>query len=115
VLVVDDNRDVAEGLAALLEFEGHDIRLAQDGASALREAAEFTPDVVFCDIGMPGMDGHQVAAKLRSDPRHQSTLLVAVTGWGNDEDKRLSVAAGFDMHFTKPISSEQVEFVLARF
>jgi signal transduction histidine kinase len=115
VLVIDDNPDVAEALAALLEFDGHEIRMAHDGDSALRVAATFTPDVVFCDIGMPGMSGHEVAARLRLDPKHESTLLVAVTGWGNEDDKRLSVEAGFDMHFTKPISSEQVEFVLARF
>jgi signal transduction histidine kinase len=115
VLVVDDNKDVADGLAALLEFDGHEIRIAHDGPSALREAAAFDPDVVFCDIGMPVMCGHEVAARLRSDPKHKSTLLVAVTGWGNEDDKRLSVEAGFDLHFTKPISSEQVEAVLARF
>jgi CheY-like chemotaxis protein len=115
VLVIDDNPDVAEALAALLEFDGHEIRMAHDGDSGLRMAATFTPDVVFCDIGMPGMSGHEVAARLRLDPKHESTLLVAVTGWGNEDDKRLSVEAGFDMHFTKPISSEQVEFVLARF
>ena len=114
VLVVDDNKDVADGLAALLEFDGHEIRIAYDGPSALREAAAFGPDVVFCDIGMPVMSGHELAARLRADPRHKSTLLVAVTGWGNEDDKRRSVEAGFDMHFTKPISFEQVESVLAR-
>jgi len=115
VLVVDDNKDVAECLAALLEFEGHDIRLAHDGPSALKEAAARTFDVVFCDIGMPEMSGHELATRLRSDPRHRSALLVAVTGWGNEDDKRLSVQAGFDLHFTKPISSEQVDSVLAKF
>jgi signal transduction histidine kinase/CheY-like chemotaxis protein len=115
VLVVDDNRDVADGLATLLEFGGHELRIAHDGNSALSEAAAFKPDVVFCDIGMPEMSGHELAARLRSDPKHDSTLLVAVTGWGNEDDKRLSVRAGFDMHFTKPISSEQVQSVLARF
>ena len=115
VLVVDDNKDVADGLAALLEFDKHEIRIAYDGASAIEAAAQFTPDVVFCDIGMPGMSGHELAARLRSDPRHKSTVLVAVTGWGNEDDRRLSVEAGFDLHFTKPISAEQVESVLARF
>lgn len=115
VLVIDDNADVAESLAALLEFEGHEIRTAQDGTSGLQEAARFAPDVVFCDIGMPGMSGHEVATKLRADPRHETTLLVAVTGWGSEADKRLSVEAGFDVHFTKPISLEQVESILARF
>lgn len=105
VLVVDDNPDVANGLAALLAFNGHDIRVAHDGPSALEEAAAFTPNVVFCDIGMPGMGGHELAMRLRLDPQHGSTLLVAVTGWGNEDNKRLSVQAGFDMHFTKPISS----------
>jgi len=115
VLVIDDNKDVADALAALLEFDEHEIRIAYDGASALNEAEQFTPDVIFCDIGMPGMSGHELAARLRSDPRHKSAVLVAVTGWGNEEDKRLSVQAGFDLHFTKPISTEQIESVLARF
>jgi signal transduction histidine kinase len=115
VLVVDDNKDVAQGLAALLEFDEHEIRIAYDGASALNEVGQFIPDVVFCDIGMPGMSGHELAARLRSNPRHKSALLVAVTGWGNEDDKRLSIQAGFDLHFTKPISAEQIESVLARF
>ena len=68
ILVVDDNTDVADGLAALLEFDGHEIRTAHDGGTALKEAAEFTPDVVFCDIGMPEMTGHELAARLRLDP-----------------------------------------------
>lgn len=115
VLVVDDNKDVADALAALLDFGEHEIRIAYDGASALDEAGQFTPDIVFCDIGMPGMNGHELAARLRADPRHKSAVLVAVTGWGNEEDKRLSVRAGFDLHFTKPISAEQIESVLERF
>jgi signal transduction histidine kinase len=115
ILVVDDNKDVADALAAFLDLDAHEIRITYDGASAIEAAAKLMPDVVFCDIGMPRMSGHEVAARLRSDPRHKLAVLVAVTGWGNEDDRRLSVEAGFDLHFTKPISADQVESVLARF
>jgi two-component system, sensor histidine kinase len=113
VLVVDDNRDVADALAALLEEGGHEIRIAYDGPAGLRTAAELAPDVVFCDVGMPGMNGREVARRLRSAPDVRSPLLVAVTGWGTEEDKRLCEEAGFDFHCTKPVSAEQLESVLA--
>ena len=114
VLVVDDNPDVADSLAALLEDGGHEIRIAYDGPAGLRTAAELAPDVVFCDVGMPGMNGREVASTLRSDPACRSALLVAVTGWGTQEDKRLCEEAGFDFHCTKPVSVEQLETILAR-
>jgi CheY-like chemotaxis protein len=115
ILVVDDNQDVADGLAALLETDGHHIRQAYDGAGGLEEAIRFEPDIVFCDVGMPGMSGHEVARELRSTRLSKAPLLVAVSGWGSTEDRRLTLEAGFDIHCTKPITAEQVDLVLARF
>src|SRR5262249_41979541 len=96
VLVVDDNRDAAESLAMLLRLEGQHVQVAFDGHTALAMAREFRPQTVFLDIGMPGMDGYEVAKRLRQDPGLKDTVLVAVTGWGQQEDRRQSQAAGFD-------------------
>jgi signal transduction histidine kinase/ActR/RegA family two-component response regulator len=115
VLVVDDNLDAAETLAILLEAQGHHIRTEHTGMAALKAAAEFHPDVVICDIGLPGMSGHQVAMQLRADGRYASTVLVALTGWGTEADKRRTRDAGFDYHLVKPVSIESVNEVLARF
>jgi PAS domain S-box-containing protein len=113
VMVVDDNVDAAESLAALLEIEGHVPRIAHDGEAALRVAAEFRPRVVFLDIGMPGKDGYQVARELRAHPGTQAAVLVALTGWGAQEDRARSRSAGFDHHLTKPASLASVEALLA--
>jgi PAS domain S-box-containing protein len=114
VLVVDDNVDAAETLVMLLRLDGHDTRYAHSGADGLRIADAFLPDVVFLDIGMPGMSGHDVARNLRRDARFERTLLVAASGWGGDGDKRLSLEAGFDLHLTKPVSADAVRHALAR-
>jgi signal transduction histidine kinase/ActR/RegA family two-component response regulator len=114
VLVVDDNVDAAESLAALLQLEGHDTRIAHDGDSALRIAAEFHPRVVFLDIGMPGKDGYQVARELRTQDATRDAVLVALTGWGAQEDRARSRDAGFDHHLTKPAGLAAVESVLAQ-
>ncbi len=113
VLVVDDNEDAAESLAMLLSLEGHEVRVQHSGADALEAAPVFQPQAVFCDVGMPGMTGHEFATKLRQDPRFTTTLLVALTGWGTEEDKRRSRAAGFDEHLTKPAGVEAVSVLLA--
>jgi PAS domain S-box-containing protein len=102
VVVADDNRDAADSLAMLLRLAGQNVRLAYDGPSALAEARAFRPDVVFLDIGMPGMDGYEVAMRLREVPELESTVVVAVTGWGQAEDRRRSLEAGFDGHMVKP-------------
>jgi signal transduction histidine kinase/DNA-binding response OmpR family regulator len=112
VLVVDDNVDAAESLAALLEIEGHTVRVAHDGDTALRVAAEFAPRVVFLDIGMPGKDGYQVARELRASPGMQDVVLVALTGWGAQEDRARTRSAGFDHHLTKPAGLAAVESLL---
>ncbi len=102
ILIVDDNVDAAESLGVLLAMGGHDTRLAHDGEAALAAAADFRPDVVFLDIGMPNLDGHETARRLRAQPWGQSLVLVALTGWGQAEDRRRSQQAGFDHHLVKP-------------
>jgi PAS domain S-box-containing protein len=102
VLVVDDNQDAADSLAVLLRLAGQDVQVAYDGAAALSLARSFRPEVVFLDIGLPGMDGYEVARRLREHLDGQKTVLVAVTGYGQDEDRRRSRDAGFDFHMVKP-------------
>ena len=114
ILVVDDDVDAADSLAIQLESSGHRTRAAYSGIEALRIAAEFAPGIVFCDIGMPGMDGHEVASALRVNPLAASTILVALTGWGSEEDKRRTRAAGFDFHLVKPVSLRTLAEVLSR-
>jgi signal transduction histidine kinase/CheY-like chemotaxis protein len=113
VLVVDDNRDAADSLSLLLATLGHHTKTVYGGAAALEMAAEFHPDTIFCDLGMPVISGFEVAARLRSEWRCPP-VLVAITGWGTDEDKRRASEGGFDLHITKPISSEDLEAVLVR-
>ncbi len=108
VLVVDDNADAAESLAMLLQLSGHEVRIAYDGPSALEAATGFDPDVAFLDIGLPGMDGYEVARRLRTLPRLGSLRLVAVTGYGQDKDKEAATAAGFDLHVTKPVEPAEL-------
>jgi PAS domain S-box-containing protein len=114
VLVVDDNVDAAESLAALLEMQGHQVRIAHDGETALRVAAEFLPRVVFLDIGMPGKNGYQVAREMRERASMRHAILVALSGWGAQEDRARSRSAGFDHHLTKPAGLASVEALLAR-
>jgi CheY-like chemotaxis protein len=113
LLVVDDNRDAATTLALLLRLKGHTVRVAHDGASALESAAAFRPDVVFLDIGMPAMDGYEVARRLRQVPELRHTRLVALTGWGQEEDRQRSLQAGFDHHLVKPPQVSDIDAVLA--
>jgi CheY-like chemotaxis protein len=102
VLVVDDNADAAGTLAMLLELHGHTTREAGDGPAALATAAEFQPQMILLDIGLPGMDGYEVARKLRASPVTRSATLIALTGYGREEDRQLSLVAGFDHHLVKP-------------
>jgi CheY-like chemotaxis protein/two-component sensor histidine kinase len=113
VLIVDDNRDGAQGLALMLDLEGHDVRTASDGLEALEIAEEFRPNVVLLDIGMPGIDGYETARRLRARPWGQSVLLCAQTGWGQEDDKRRSRSAGFDRHLVKPVDPEELNRILA--
>jgi signal transduction histidine kinase len=113
VLVVDDNRDSAESLAALLGVLGHDVHAAHDGREALELARRLAPDLVLLDIGMPGMSGHEVARRLRADAGLSDTVLIALTGYGSDDDRRASREAGFDGHLVKPIDFDALERILA--
>jgi signal transduction histidine kinase/ActR/RegA family two-component response regulator len=112
VLLVDDNRDFAESLATVLRFNGHTVQIAYDGESALAIAREFRPEVAFLDIGLPGLDGYALAQALRSEPVTSSALLVALTGWGQEKDRERTKAAGFDLHFVKPVDPASVAQVV---
>jgi len=114
ILVVDDTADVAESLAMLLESLGHEVRLACDGAQALEAARSWRPEAVLLDIGLPGMDGYEVARRLRREPGLGPLLLVAVSGYGQDEDRRRSHEAGFDHHLVKPVSQVVLQRLLGR-
>jgi PAS domain S-box-containing protein len=106
ILVVDDNRDAAETLSALLEITGNEVRIAHDGLEAVQLAGECRPDVVLLDIGLPKLNGYEVAQKIREEPWGKGTVLVALTGWGQEEDRRRSQEAGFDHHMVKPVEPE---------
>jgi PAS domain S-box-containing protein len=114
VLVVDDNVDAADSLAVMLELHGHAVAVAHDGPAALEAAGRFAPDVMLLDIGMPGMNGYEVAERLRQEEVRggRRMLLVALTGWGADEDKRRAMSAGFDHHLTKPVDPAGLDAVL---
>jgi PAS domain S-box-containing protein len=103
ILVVDDNVDAARSLAVLLRLEGHEVRVAPHGPAALAAAQAEPPEMVILDLGMPGMDGFEVARRLRGQPRLRETLLVALTGWAQEEDRRRCYEAGFDGHLPKPV------------
>jgi PAS domain S-box-containing protein len=112
VLVVDDNLDAAESLAALLELLGHTTRVAHDGPEGLFLAEEFQPDLAFLDIGLPGMNGYDLAGAIRRMGTMQQVVLIALTGWGAHSDQQQSQEAGFDQHLTKPVSLEALEQAL---
>ena len=113
ILVVDDNVDAAETMVMLLELSGHNARAAFGGQEALDLALSFRPDVVFLDIGMPGMNGHEVARRLLANPATASTRLIALTGWGTEDDIQKSRIAGFHAHLTKPVDPEAIDAMLA--
>ena len=113
ILVVDDNKDAVQSMAMLLEVSGNDVRLAHEGKQALELAQQFKPHVVLLDIGLPGMDGYEVARRLRQQPPLQRSLLIALTGYGQPEDRKRSRAAGFDYHLVKPVDPTELEELLA--
>ena len=114
MLLVEDNRDAAHTAARLLQLAGHDVRTAHVGSSALEIARSFRPDVILCDIGLPGgMSGYDVARAVRQEPALSSAYLVALTGYGRDEDRRQSEEAGFDLHLTKPVDCQKLEDLLS--
>lgn len=113
LLVVDDNTDAAESLALLLRLKGHQVRVAHNGLSALDIVSNYRPQIVLLDIGMPGMDGYEVARRIRKQPGLESVVLAALTGWGQQEDRRRSADAGFDHHLVKPVDPNDLMTLLA--
>ncbi len=113
ILVVDDNRDGADSLAMMLRVLGHQVLVNYDGEGALQAAATFRPDLVLLDIGLPGMNGREVCRRIREQPGGGEMVLVAVTGWGQEDDRRRSLDAGFDDHFVKPVNPADLERLLS--
>jgi PAS domain S-box-containing protein len=113
VLVMDDNPDVARSVARLLAVAGHEVRVAQDGESGISVAREFAPHAILLDIGLPVMDGLQVARRIRREPGLRNVLLIALTGYGQDADRQATRDAGFDHHFAKPVDFKTIESALA--
>jgi CheY-like chemotaxis protein len=112
IVVADDNEDSAESFAMLLSFSGHEVRVAHDGDAALDAVREFRPDVAFLDIGMPGKTGYEVAEAVRAEPWGHEIKLIAVTGWGQPDDRLRARTAGFDRHLIKPIDPAEVDRLL---
>jgi len=112
ILVVDDNVDAAQSLGMLLGLRGHEARAAHSGPDAMRELGTFRPDLIVLDIGLPGMSGYEVAHRIRASDSHPGVTLVALTGWGQEEDRRRSREAGFDHHLTKPADPAELERIL---
>jgi len=106
LLVVDDNKDAAESMSMLLEMWGHEVAFAYDGPSALETAKRWKPEAVFLDIGLPGMDGYQVAERLRALPQAREAVLIAITGYGQEDDRLRSRRAGIDHHLVKPVAPD---------
>jgi CheY-like chemotaxis protein len=112
-LVLDDNRDAAESLEAVLRLHGHEVVVANDGESALVGLEAHEPAIALLDLGLPGMDGYEVARRIRAGVRGRDTILVAITGWGQEEDRRRTREAGFDAHLTKPVEYPTLASLLA--
>ena len=115
ILVVDDNVDAATMLSMMLGLSGHVVRMAFSGEEALVAGAEFLPEVVFMDIGLTGIDGYEAAHRFRAAPLLRSATLIALTGWGGEDDRRQSREAGFDAHLTKPVESVAIDALLRQF
>lgn len=113
ILVVDDNPDAALSLAMMLSIMGHDTRTAHDGESAVATAETFLPDVVLLDIGLPKLNGYEVAQRIREKAWGTSMFLIAVTGWGQDEDRQRSSEVGLNLHMVKPVEPAALEELLA--
>jgi signal transduction histidine kinase/CheY-like chemotaxis protein len=113
ILVVDDNIDAAQSLAFLLQAEGHEVCVAHDGEQAFISAGDFRPDIALLDIGLPKLDGYAVAEAIRRESWGKDILLLALTGWGQNDDKRRALEAGFDFHLTKPVDLDQMSSLIA--
>jgi DNA-binding response OmpR family regulator len=108
ILIVDDNVDLARGIARLLQIHGHDVQIAHDGPSGLARARESRPEFLLLDIGLPGIDGYQLAAQIRRDDGLKGATLIAISGYDRDDDRMLAQGAGFDHHLVKPIDCDEL-------
>ena len=115
ILIVEDERDAADSLRMLLELVGYEVDVAYDGAEGVRKALRWRPDVVLCDIGLPGLSGYGVAEQLRRDPATAESHLVAITAWGGEEDKQRGREAGFEHHLVKPADPQRLLQLLASY
>ena len=113
-LGADDNRDAVWGLARFLEMAGHRVLRADGGKAALATTRAERPDVVLLDLGMPDLDGYEAARQIRAEPWGASILLIAVSGWGRDDDQRRSAEAGFDAHLVKPVDLEELNTIIGQ-
>ena len=113
ILIIDDSRDAAHILKILLGKAGHRVEVANSGASGIEAAARFLPEIALCDISMPGMDGYQVAQALRANETTRTAFLVALTGYGQDDDRAKALDSGFDEHLIKPVSFSTLQSLIA--
>jgi CheY-like chemotaxis protein len=113
ILIVDDNKDAADSMALAVQLAGYTVRAAYDGPEGLELAFVFAPDLVLLDLGMPGLNGFEIAQRIRRETWGQSLTLIALTGWGQEQDRRRTKDAGFDAHLTKPVSPSELLRVLA--
>ncbi len=114
ILIADDHRDSANSMALLMRMGGHEVAVAYDGEEAVKMAEDAPPDVVLLDIGMPRLNGYEVAQRLRTQPRGRELVLIATTGWGQEEDRRRSARSGFDAHLVKPVDHQALLEVLVQ-
>lgn len=114
ILLADDNRDAAESLATLLELDGHQLAVVHDGPAAIEAFAAIGPQFALLDIGMPGLNGYEVARRIRQSHPDSAAKLVAITGWGRDDDKTRALEAGFDYHLTKPVELERLTEIIQK-
>ena len=112
ILVADDNDDITSVVAMLLQLEGHTVRTASSGVDAIAAARQFEPEVALIDIGMPGMNGYDVARQIRAIGAQKKPVLIAVSGWGTETDKQMALDAGFDQHLTKPVDFDNLLAVI---
>ena len=114
VLVIDDDADIRDSTAMVIRLLGHDVALAADGVSGMNEGRVFQPDLVLLDVGLPGIDGHDVARAMRAEVWGQRAVLAAVTGWARETDRLAAEAAGFDVHLPKPVDLSTLRDLIAR-
>jgi CheY-like chemotaxis protein len=114
ILVVEDNVDGARSLESLLKMLGHEVAVAHDGTAGLDTARTFKPDLAILDIGLPGgISGYEVARRLRQTPEHKDVMLIAMTGWGKEEDRKKAMEAGFNAHLVKPVELQDLQVLLS--